>query len=596
MFPFQPRQPQYFSTGYHPYTHNPHFNNYDPFFSLYGHLHPASTSNAYFEPEHDESVMDPDSYRRIALEHQRKAEAALALAQEQEMRNRELQRRLALDRLRNEFGGHQYRQVDDPRAGTSDRESSPPPQLHSRPHAPVVPSVRPEVLEGPRRGTLEDEIRGFLLRREREREHVSNLRAGNTVVIPVLDGSSTSTPHQPRPSVPLSVGNRGEAQPSVRLEHPVPVRPHNDMATKIREALSSGRSEEEKDRILEELGLVPPKPSVPPLSKQEREVASPTAQALKREQARPPVSPTPNSGAAGSSPTVATPKPTATTAHKVLSASLAIIDAIQTQLDTIRAEFVFPSTIEFNTALTTPDDTPGLLHNHTNAPVLHYESELIDLLTKLDAIESGGSESVRGARKALVLAVEEALDALGEMKAEAWRKIRAKEECAPESCEKDGDQAHPEESITVDMPLVQETLENVLKEEVAAPASEGLTDDKVGAEPPAAEDAGTIELTIPTEQTLEKPQSSEEPSEPEKHANTAELAPALTKPEVPQPPSTAEPLEDDSGPTDAVENSSTAVPDMPTEPIAQPTEAGADQTSPSPHKEKNHNWVRVEVQ
>ncbi|KAG9024990.1 hypothetical protein FRB95_010822 [Tulasnella sp. JGI-2019a] len=261
--------------------------------------------------------MDPDSYRRIAPEHQRKAEAALALAQEQEMRNRGLQRRLALDRLRNEFGGHQYRQVNDPRA-----------------------------------------------------------------------------------------------------------------ATKLREALSSSRSEEEKDRILEELGLAPPKPSVPPLRKQEKEAASPTAQTLKRDQARPPVSPTPNSGAAASSPTVATPKPAATAGHKVLSASLAIIDAIQTQLDTIRAEFVFPSTIEFNP--TAPDNTPGLLHSHTNAPVLHYKLELIDLLTKLDATESGGSERMRSTRKALVLAVEEALDTLGEMKAEAWRKIRAKEECAPE--------------------------------------------------------------------------------------------------------------------------------------------------------------------
>lgn len=114
---------------------------------------------------------------------------------------------------------------------------------------------------------------------------------------------------------------------------------------------------------------------------------------------------------------------------KVSSQSLASIDGIQTQFDALRTDFTFPPAVEFappTTTTTSSDDTatPKLLYNRTNAVVLHYESELIKLLTRLDAIDSAGAESVRGARRALVLAIERELDELEGMKREAWSRVR----------------------------------------------------------------------------------------------------------------------------------------------------------------------------
>jgi hypothetical protein len=122
----------------------------------------------------------------------------------------------------------------------------------------------------------------------------------------------------------------------------------------------------------------------------------------------------------------ATPKAPTTSA---ISSHLAALDAIQTKFDDIRSAFVFPSYVEFALAAASPA-TPKLLYNSINATVLHYESELIKLLTRLDAIESGGAEAVRGARKALVLAVEEELDQLEQAKDAAWTRQQQREEPA----------------------------------------------------------------------------------------------------------------------------------------------------------------------
>lgn len=103
------------------------------------------------------------------------------------------------------------------------------------------------------------------------------------------------------------------------------------------------------------------------------------------------------------------------------AASFSSINAIQTQFDALKAAFSFPANAEFVSS-SSSSDVPKLTYASVNAPVHQYENELVKLLTKLDAVESDGVESIRGARKALVIAVEKELARLDEQKREAWAK------------------------------------------------------------------------------------------------------------------------------------------------------------------------------
>ncbi|KAG9029960.1 hypothetical protein FRB95_004713 [Tulasnella sp. JGI-2019a] len=110
--------------------------------------------------------------------------------------------------------------------------------------------------------------------------------------------------------------------------------------------------------------------------------------------------------------------PTPSSAHSI---SFSSIDAIQAQFDHIKVNFSVPEQLDFGMAPLS-SEVPKLAYNATNAPVLQLESDLTKLLTRLDAVESNGAESVRGARKALVQAIELELAELDRIKVEAWAK------------------------------------------------------------------------------------------------------------------------------------------------------------------------------
>ncbi|KAG8927836.1 hypothetical protein FRC01_006853 [Tulasnella sp. 417] len=69
----------------------------------------------------------------------------------------------------------------------------------------------------------------------------------------------------------------------------------------------------------------------------------------------------------------------------------------------------------------TSSGVPRLSYSSSYISVHDYENDLNKLLTKLDAVASGGAQSIRGARTALVVAVEKELDELDEEKTTAWR-------------------------------------------------------------------------------------------------------------------------------------------------------------------------------
>lgn len=104
------------------------------------------------------------------------------------------------------------------------------------------------------------------------------------------------------------------------------------------------------------------------------------------------------------------------------SASFSSLEAIQNEFDRIKPSLSSPEQTDFAAGSGTDLDVPKLQFNSQNATVNQYDSELVKLLMRLDAVESEGAESVRGARRALVLSVESELERLQARKGNAWRK------------------------------------------------------------------------------------------------------------------------------------------------------------------------------
>ncbi|QRW23429.1 MATE efflux family protein [Rhizoctonia solani] len=99
----------------------------------------------------------------------------------------------------------------------------------------------------------------------------------------------------------------------------------------------------------------------------------------------------------------------------------AISDILKSFSD-LKSSFTFPEKLDF---LNSPDDadavTPKLAYTRNNAPLHQQEHLLMGLLTKLDAVESYGQETIRKARKDAVLLIERELEELDVKKLQKWR-------------------------------------------------------------------------------------------------------------------------------------------------------------------------------
>ncbi|CAE6505428.1 unnamed protein product [Rhizoctonia solani] len=99
----------------------------------------------------------------------------------------------------------------------------------------------------------------------------------------------------------------------------------------------------------------------------------------------------------------------------------AISDILKSFSD-LKTSFVFPEKLDFLNSPSDPDAvTPKLAYTPNNAPLHQYEHLLTGLLTKLDAVESYGQESIRKARKDAVRLIERELEELDIGKLREWR-------------------------------------------------------------------------------------------------------------------------------------------------------------------------------
>ncbi|CAE6467900.1 unnamed protein product [Rhizoctonia solani] len=102
--------------------------------------------------------------------------------------------------------------------------------------------------------------------------------------------------------------------------------------------------------------------------------------------------------------------------------SQSTISDILKSFSDLKSSFTFPDKLDF---LNSPGDadamTPKLAYTPNNAPLHQQEHLLTGLLTKLDAVESYGQESIRKARKDAVLLIERELEELDVKKLQKWR-------------------------------------------------------------------------------------------------------------------------------------------------------------------------------
>ncbi|BGP16027.1 hypothetical protein JCM10213_004807 [Rhodosporidiobolus nylandii] len=107
-------------------------------------------------------------------------------------------------------------------------------------------------------------------------------------------------------------------------------------------------------------------------------------------------------------------------------AALATLSTLTSDFQSRQSAFAVPSSFTFQAspsatpASNSGSSTPPLAFGKPNAAFLGYEDFLVSLLSKIDAVESGGDRTVKAARKDLVKRVEAELEKLDAMKEHAW--------------------------------------------------------------------------------------------------------------------------------------------------------------------------------
>ncbi|KAG8891666.1 hypothetical protein FRC01_014582, partial [Tulasnella sp. 417] len=246
--------------------------------------------------------------------------------------------------------------------------------------------------------------------------------------------------------------------------------------------------------------------SQPPRPETTAKTSAPTTQGDVHEK---PVSAEPSTTSARSTPP---PAPSTPNSH---AASFSSLNAIQSQFDALKAAFSFPANAEFDSSSST-SDAPRLTYASVNAPIHQYENELVKLLTKLDAVESDGAESIRGARKALVIAVEKELTSLDEQKKEAWAKSLP---AATETVAVDSSESEPTTEATLEAPTQE--VQDASAPEVSM-ASEQASDAVVVAASVPLPESDDMELDTSSEPADARPiESSPEEVSPQAIPETA---------------------------------------------------------------------------
>ncbi|KAG8951014.1 hypothetical protein FRC04_006875 [Tulasnella sp. 424] len=505
---------------------------------------------AYSSPRPEVSD-DEAYYRRVAEEHQRRAQAALALAQEEERHRRQA----ASQRLYHEepHFRSEYRPDYIPTRshyahGPFDfpfnaYESQLPPRYE---HLPDISQRSPSPIPRSRGQAIRDDhercIEEWLrLRRQREleeaefrrskeleRQRDDELMRGMMAALgidslqrngaaPVATSSPrltrrafeeeldlpTTAPRQvPTHSKTCACGRHIPSPQPIQTSEPASApstSPSSDFASQLWNALSGGRSDEERASILRDFGLNVPF-NVAPAPNTRRRPAAPR-----------PTAPQPSRPAPVTIPIIlrsappTTPQPKPSTSRNpspapVKQSPFAHIESIQTKFDSLRA-------------------SAAELSDHQKKR--EYLVELNKLLTSLDAVESSGLESIRGARKALVRAVEDELEKI-EGSQDVEKHEADEDQHTEESKDEVKEQGKP--SVAEDAPESQVSAEPVTEEVEIKSVSESEPTQLHSIEPTIEEPTDVVTQSLSTEpESSSKPASAEGETHPGVPATTPDI-------------------------------------------------------------------------
>lgn len=137
--------------------------------------------------------------------------------------------------------------------------------------------------------------------------------------------------------------------------------------------------------------------------------------------------------------------------HLARHRALTTLSIIRNAFNSLTTSFTFPSKPSF-------DSNPGspsykLSYNSINAPIHAHEDALVNLLSKLDSVESNGDAIVRSERKKLASDIEAELGRLDQRKEEAWevQRVEMDLQAHPTPSEAEMDQVQVSSDMDVEM-------------------------------------------------------------------------------------------------------------------------------------------------
>ncbi|SCV74347.1 BQ2448_6779 [Microbotryum intermedium] len=221
-------------------------------------------------------------------------------------------------------------------------------------------------------------------------------------------------------------------------------------------------------------------------------------------------------------------------AHLQRRKALASLSTLSAQFEARRSSFAVPQSLEFQPsppssehADSTPNDVaPKLAYKSSNAPFLAYEDFLVNLLSKIDEVQSGGDRTIKSARKTLVKQIEAELKKLDQARDEAWEKVSSQPQ--PEKVSDDNDDDEPLEPL---LAAAEDTTAAAADSAQSAEAAAATSEVAPLAATSTSEDASSTAPAPTTESTQPKDESKVE-EKVEESSDPTDTAAQATQPEL----------------------------------------------------------------
>ena len=258
----------------------------------------------------------------------------------------------------------------------------------------------------------------------------------------------------------------------------------------------------------------------------------------------------PDEAGPSGSPSPSRTKPAITESEQVQidrTVALSAVERVQTTLTNLQADFVLPTEFDHYapsnderdetasvSSVSSSDLTKFIPYTHINKPVYKFENDLQGLLEELDRIDSHGDAEVREKRRAVVKAVEKALEGVEQVVGKAVEKRLSLVSTATAASEEsfksfDVDEDVTEEAVPTEEQVVTPAI--VVNDAVSEPSIPVLVEEPAAVPSPVDEVLPESEIPLVLEATADLP-VEQTSSESDVEASTATITPDYVNPKV----------------------------------------------------------------